>query len=1050
MPDAPEHTNRNTTVGTIPEIPSLTHGSPQERRISYPSLGFAYGITIGSILLATLLRYALTPAVGPFAVPYITYFPAVVLSSWAGGLRTGIMSVFLGALAAAVFFIPRFYSLSPAHPADVVSLVIFIFAGLSIAVIGEAQQNARSRAEQSAHDALYKQETLSTTMHSIGDAVIVTDLQGRITLMNAIAEQLTGWTERDAMGKPCDIVFKITNETTGAIVESPIDKVLKLGTSVGLANHTILTARDGTVHPIDDSGAPIRDRSGNLQGVVLVFRDIAERRKQERTLEESEERHRLAMDAGQVGTWDWDITNNTVAWSDRVYEFHGVEKESFGGRVEDFAALVHPEDRARVQGAIQNALAQGASYQIEFRVQQPKGDIRWLTTRGRVYFDEAGKPARMLGATSDITERKEQENIQTFLLRLDEQILSFTDPEEVLWQTASLLGEHLRVARCSFGIVDNEDETITVHRDYCNGVPSHTGTYPLASFGPGVIAELKAGNTVAIRDTRTDPRSAPYYETAYAPLNLQSILAVPLLKEGAFVAGVSVQMPEPRAWTDEEKRLIERTLERTWLNVENARLYYLAQEELVERRRIEQELRASEARYRSMGDAVPDFIWSFQMDGTGRYVNQRLIEYTGLTLDEADAVPPDVLHHPEDYPKLVEIWRKAAANKEPYEAQFRFRRHDGVYRWFMARAIPILDPERNITQWIGTTTDIHERKEATDALHASEERFRFSLANSDIAVYTMDSDLCYTWVYNGRLSGEQTQIYGKTDADFLEADDAATITEIKRRVLKTGIEERHTVRATYKGQKPGYFDTLFAPLRDSSGNIIGITGTVNDITQSKLASEELARHQAEIEDLNVRLQRSMRETHHRVKNNLQVIAALVSMQQMQYADHIPTSELQRLAQHIKALASIHDILTHQAQTDAELATISVSAVMQKLIPMIQGLVGERKITFDVQDISLPIRQSTTFTVLVNELVSNAVKHGDGEINVLFQVEGETATLQVQDEGDGFASDFDPTHSAHTGLDLIGSLAQMDMRGTVHYENRETGGARVVIEFPVSA
>jgi len=192
----------------------------------------------------------------------------------------------------------------------------------------------------------------------------------------------------------------------------------------------------------------------------------------------------------------------------------------------------------------------------------------------------------------------------------------------------------------------------------------------------------------------------------------------------------------------------------------------------------------------------------------------------------------------------------------------------------------------------------------------------------------------------------------------------------------------------------------------------------------------------------------MRETHHRVKNNLQVITALVNMQQMQYEDLVPSAELQRLTQHIQALASIHDLLTHQAQTDSEVSDISVQDVLDQLMPTVQRLVDGRRISFATHDIRLPVRQSTAFAVLVNELVSNAIKHGSGAIRVEFSVEGSTAALQVLDEGPGFPVDFDPVSSANTGLELIGSLTRMDLRGNARFENCETGGARVVIEFPV--
>jgi PAS domain S-box-containing protein len=122
-------------------------------------------------------------------------------------------------------------------------------------------------------------ERLRTTLASIGDAVITTDTEGRITNLNAVAESLTGWTKAEATGQPLDAVFRIVNEETREKVQNPAARALKQGIVVGLANHTALIARDGTERPIDDSAAPIRCKEGQGVGCVLVFRDISERRR---------------------------------------------------------------------------------------------------------------------------------------------------------------------------------------------------------------------------------------------------------------------------------------------------------------------------------------------------------------------------------------------------------------------------------------------------------------------------------------------------------------------------------------------------------------------------------------------------------------------------------------------------------------------------------------------------------------------------------------------------------------------------------------------------
>ncbi len=131
----------------------------------------------------------------------------------------------------------------------------------------------------------------ATTLASIGDAVIATDTSGKIMFMNGEAEKLTGWKLREATQKPIKTVFNIVNEQTRLAVENPINKVLQKGIVVGLANHTVLIRKDCSEVPIDDSGAPIKDKDGKTNGVVLIFRDITERKKAEEALKQSEQRY---------------------------------------------------------------------------------------------------------------------------------------------------------------------------------------------------------------------------------------------------------------------------------------------------------------------------------------------------------------------------------------------------------------------------------------------------------------------------------------------------------------------------------------------------------------------------------------------------------------------------------------------------------------------------------------------------------------------------------------------------------------------------------------
>jgi two-component system sensor histidine kinase UhpB len=163
---------------------------------------------------------------------------------------------------------------------------------------------------------------------------------------------------------------------------------------------------DGSWRVLEALGSVLQYRSGGPR-IVLTLRDVTGRRQAHQALRESEERLRLTLDAGKCGIWDWDIPNDRLTWSDRVFELFGRSPETFGGKVADFRAAIHPEDAERVAEAVQRALEDHADYAIEFRVIRPDtGEIRWVWTNGRVLFGEDGRPLRMLGATLDTTDRR--------------------------------------------------------------------------------------------------------------------------------------------------------------------------------------------------------------------------------------------------------------------------------------------------------------------------------------------------------------------------------------------------------------------------------------------------------------------------------------------------------------------------------------------------------------------------------------------------------------------------------------------------------------------
>jgi len=256
----------------------------------------------------------------------------------------------------------------------------------------------------------------AVTLSSIGDAVIATDNTTRITFMNAVAEALTGWTQTEASGRPLVEVFRIFNERTGESAEDPATKVLRLGTVVGLANHTVLRSRSGTEIAIDDSGSPIIDDRGLISGVVLVFRDVTQRRLAEEAsaLLQAKARVELALRRSNMGIWeiqptDGDYRNVRTHYSNLLEQL-GYEQAEHSWSLDRGMSIVHPQDRGAVESAMRAYLTDEAKdLDVECRVRHTNGSYRWLLARGVVERDARGVPMRFLGTSVDITDRKQTE-----------------------------------------------------------------------------------------------------------------------------------------------------------------------------------------------------------------------------------------------------------------------------------------------------------------------------------------------------------------------------------------------------------------------------------------------------------------------------------------------------------------------------------------------------------------------------------------------------------------------------------------------------------------
>lgn len=253
------------------------------------SAGLRYGLPLVAYVLILLIAQLVQRWFSLRLDPTILIIALMIASAWYGGRGPGLVVAILFEIT-----IDYFYFASQPWTWRY-ALIIFNRTALFVALglFASARRNAERRL-------LQQREWLRVALSSIGDAVIATDLNGAVNFINPTAEAITGYTMADVADRPLDQVFQIINEETRAPVESPFAAIKRTGQTVGLANHTMLIARDGREIPIEDSGAPIKDHLGKTIGVIIVFHDVSERRRAEREREQLLKREQAARSEAEA------------------------------------------------------------------------------------------------------------------------------------------------------------------------------------------------------------------------------------------------------------------------------------------------------------------------------------------------------------------------------------------------------------------------------------------------------------------------------------------------------------------------------------------------------------------------------------------------------------------------------------------------------------------------------------------------------------------------------------------------------------------------------
>ncbi|TWU22327.1 Autoinducer 2 sensor kinase/phosphatase LuxQ [Novipirellula galeiformis] len=348
-----------------------------------------------------------------------------------------------------------------------------------------------------------------------------------------------------------------------------------------------------------------RDAHGKPLSITAVASDVSERKKSELDLIQRERTLSLALDAGRMGSWVWDIPKNQITWSDRLHVMYGYDKDAFKGTPAGFVEIVHPEDHGIVEQVIDSVL-HSKSEREEFEVRCIRGTdgrVIWTQIHGVVDRDKHGNALRITGFAVDITERKQRELNLAFLANLQSFFVNSLSADEIIREACSRIVNYLQLSRCLLAEIDEQNETANVFYEHPadNDLPSMMGRHPLADFHHDQERiELLSGHPIAIDDCQSQTRPAESVKH-FAACNIGALFAATYISGRRLKFVLAAIQSEPHHWQEDEQEFLQDFASRVYVRLERAR--------------AEDALRDSEEFNRTIIESSPDCINVLDLEG---------------------------------------------------------------------------------------------------------------------------------------------------------------------------------------------------------------------------------------------------------------------------------------------------------------------------------------------------------------------------------------------------------------------------------------------------
>jgi PAS domain S-box-containing protein len=632
---------------------------------------------------------------------------------------------------------------------------------------------------------------LGTILKSVGDGVIVTDSESRVTFMNPVAEYLTGWALKDAFGKVLDKIFNVVHEDTREFIENPVTRVLQDNVIVGQANHTILISKDGHEISIDSNAAPIRDEQGTVIGVVLVFHDITERKIAESALKESELKYRNLFENATDAIFVESLDGYILSVNNEACKLLGYNRsEIYSLRISD---IMQDYERIRTPGKMAS-LKQNGSYRVETQYKRKDGsfvDVE-VSMRTIKLLDEEV----IQTFVRDITERKRSQKeigMLAHAVKSISEIVNMVDLNNKVifvndafvktygYSSEEIIGKSLNIVRSQKtppALIEEINNTLKTggwHGELIGRTkdgrefPIYLSTSVVKDEKGNPIAVMAVGSDIterkiledALRNSESDYKGL--FENAHDAIIIfrpedetildvnQSACRLYGYSKTEFIGtsldSISKELDRFKHYINRksgnglnyrfETKHNRKDGSEIYLEVNYAIVDYKGQRAIVsinrditERKKAEEALRESERRYQELYDSAPEMYFSVTGDGTIKSVNMTGADYLGYGKEELLGRSIWNLVHPDDLKMVQDKIRMFFTERKQHgELEFSRLRKDGTRIWVRERTRLIFDKNNQPVELFIASRDVTERRLAEEALKESQRMLSALISN---------------------------------------------------------------------------------------------------------------------------------------------------------------------------------------------------------------------------------------------------------------------------------------------------------------------------------